>query len=430
MRVEAKSHLAPSIATHANKPTKTRSDPGWSFEGERDITSAHGFYTYPAKFVSGLARRLILEYSREGELVIDPFMGSGTTLLEAMAQNRRGLGVDVNEIAVLVSKVKTTPLNQTRLQKAGERVLARLEDRAAQDDTLPKRIDYWFAPDTKRKLLLLRTAILSVRDKDIRDFLLVAFAQILKSCSIWLQKSVKPTRHWDKKEIDPWTKFEWQVKRMLRQHEKSWENLDRNPFGKVRAENADCRNLPCKDGEAALVVTSPPYVTSYEYADLHQLPALWLGHLEELVPFRQKFIGSQGRTRTHDRALESARAERIVKKLGQGKKAASVRDYFADMLESFEEIKRVLRPGGKAAIVIGDTKMQGAREGKVEVANAEVFEQQCGALGFRRIKTIERKIPCKMLPSTRDKATGRFATNGHDKKHFVYPKEYILVMEK
>ena len=399
----------------------------WSFAGATIKDTAyitHGFYTYPAKFIPQLARRLIVEHSREGELVIDPFMGSGTTLVEAMVQNRRGLGVDVNEIAALVSKVKTTPLDQARLQRAGERVLARLEDKA-QNEALPERIDYWFAPDTKRKLLLLRTEILRVRDRDIKDFLLVAFAQILKSCSIWMQKSVKPTRHFDKPAVDPWQRFSLQWRRMLQRHEAFLLCLRGKELGGAEAKNADCRRLPCKDGEAALVVTSPPYVTSYEYADLHQLPALWLGHLEELAPFRQKFIGSQGRARTHDLELESARAERIVERLGRGKKAESVRHYFADMLESFAEMQRVLRPGGKAAIVIGNTSLQG-----VEILNAEVFEEQLHALGFATADIIKREIPSKMLPSVRDEKNGRFVSNGHAQKQLAYPTEYILVMEK
>lgn len=435
MRLEVKSFadnlvaaVAPALRPRRKSFADIRIDKSWSFTGATIKDTAyitHGFYTYPAKFIPQLARRLIVEHSSEGDLVIDPFMGSGTTLVEAMVHNRRGLGADVNEIAALVSKVKTTPLDQERLQNAGERVLAGLETAALPATDLPERIDYWFAPPAKRKLLVLRTAILRIRDPDIRDFLLVAFAQILKSCSIWMQKSVKPTRDWNKAAVDPWQRFELQWRKMLRQHKAFLSCLDYKPLGEAQATNADCRSLPCEDGEAALVVTSPPYVTSYEYADLHQLPALWLGHLDELAPFRQKFIGSQGRARSHDRVLESALAEDIVARLGRGKKAESVRNYFADMLESFEEMKRVLRPGGKAAIVIGNTSLQG-----VEILNAEVFEEQLRALGFTTADIVKREIPSKMLPSVRDEKNGRFVTNGHCQKQLAYPTEYILVMER
>ena len=420
----------PASRRHRRKTfASIKIDPAWSFTGATIKDTAyitHGFYTYPAKFIPQLARRLIVEHSREGALVIDPFMGSGTTLVEAMVENRRGLGVDVNEIAVLVSKVKTTPLNQERLQKAGERVMARLDESASPcAAALPERIDYWFAPRAKHKLLILREAILRIRDADIRDFFLVAFAQILKSCSIWMQKSVKPTRDWDKKEIDPWAKFSWQWRKMLHQHGAFLRHLRAKPLAAALAETADCRHLPCEDGEAALVVTSPPYVTSYEYADLHQLPALWLGHLDELASFRQKFIGSQGREGARDRALQSKRADDIVAQLGQGKKAESVRNYFADMLESFEEMKRALRPGGKAAIVIGNTSLQG-----VDILNAQVFEEQLHGLGFATADIIKREIPSKMLPSVRDEKNGRFVRNGHRRKQLAYPTEYILVMER
>ena len=95
------------------------------------------------------------------------------------------------------------------------------------------------------------------------------------------------------------------------------------------------------------------------------------------------------------------------------------------MLESFLEMKRVLKKGGKAAIVIGNTKMRG-----VEILNAEVFKEQFESIGFKTFDIIHREIPSKMLPSTRDPKTGRFTKATNSKKELVYPTEYIMIMEK
>jgi DNA modification methylase len=88
-------------------------DYSWSFSDKtiKDTSYiTHGYYTYPAKFIPQLAERLIKENSREGDVVIDPFMGSGTTVVEAIVNNRLGIGTDINEIANLLAKVKTTPI--------------------------------------------------------------------------------------------------------------------------------------------------------------------------------------------------------------------------------------------------------------------------------------------------------------------------------
>ena len=186
----------------------------------------------------------------------------------------------------------------------------------------------------------------------------------------------------------------------------------------------DSRKLPFKNNNAQLIITSPPYVTSYEYADLHQLPSLWLGYLKDLSVFRQRFIGSSHKSRAPI-DLKSSLANKIILQLGKNKKAEGVRNYFADMLESFIEMKRVLKQGGKVCVVIGNTEFKG-----VKIRNAEVFKEQLENIGFNIYTIIHREIPSKMLPSTRDKDTGRFIkSNGKNLKK-VYPTEYILIVEK
>jgi DNA modification methylase len=189
-------------------------------------------------------------------------------------------------------------------------------------------------------------------------------------------------------------------------------------------ECADARALPTSDGQVSLIVTSPPYVTSYEYADLHQLTALWFEYLDSLPEFRQRFIGSAYSERPAI-DLQSQLAEKICSALGDRKKGREVRNYFADMLECFQEMKRTLKVGGKACIVIGNTELQG-----VAILNAEVFGEQMQNLGFRTFQIVKREIPSKILPQTRDPNSGRFTSSANSNKVLAYPVEYILIMEK
>jgi DNA modification methylase len=95
-------------------------DDSWSFkELDRSETSylTHSYHTYPAKFIPQLAARLINENTNIGELVCDPFMGSGTTLVEAIVHGKRAYGTDINPVAVLITKAKTTPIEPQRLER-------------------------------------------------------------------------------------------------------------------------------------------------------------------------------------------------------------------------------------------------------------------------------------------------------------------------
>lgn len=416
-------------------------DKTWSFSDKTIKDTAyitHGYYTYPAKFIPQLAQRLILENTTEGDIIIDPFSGSGTTVLESIIHKRIGIGTDINEIATLIAKVKTTPINLVlaaeEMLKLQRKIGSILEDdyeitaqKALQKIPKVERIDFWYKPEAKKRLAILLVNILEINDIDVRDFFLVAFAQILKTCSIWMQKSVKPTRDLKKKDYDPFSTFFDKAKKMLRKHSEFNDLL--NKEAKSNIDNfriikcQDARKLPCEDEKASLIVTSPPYVTSYEYADLHQLPLLWFGYLTELSEFRKKFMGSAYKER-EEINLQSSIADDIVKKLGTNKKSREVKNYFADMLETWLEVKRVLKKGGRACIVIGNTQFNG-----VEILNAEVFQEQFENIGFKTHKIILREIPSKMLPSTREAGTGRFAKTTNTDK-LAYPTEYILIMEK
>lgn len=418
-------------------------DETWSFADKtvKDTSYiSHGYYTYPAKFIPQLASRLINEYSKEGDIIIDPFMGSGTTVVEAIVNKRIGIGTDINELAYFISKVKTQPIPSKELVSFNWEFLPDLKTRlngkfdiylekAKNNYSQKERIDYWFTEEQKNKLLILYYSLLEIKEIKIRDFYLVCFAQILKSCSIWQQKSIKPTRDFKKNLQDPFLLFNSQLNKMIKQNDEFNSLLtkeikdDLNNYRIV--QNSDARNLPCQDEQATLIVTSPPYVTSYEYADLHQLPSLWFGYFNELPEFRKKFIGSSYKSRDNEIDLQSKIADSIVSKFGKNKKANEVKNYFADMLECFYEMKRVLKKSGKICVVIGNTQFKG-----IDILNAEVFLEQLTNLGFINENIIHREIPSKMLPSTRDKKTGQFVKADDNNLKLAYPTEFILIMEK
>lgn len=416
-------------------------DNSWSFkDASRSETSyiTHSYHKYPAKFIPQLASRVIRENSRPGDLVCDPFMGSGTTIVEAIVNDRRAYGTDINPVAVLISKAKTAPIDPLKLDHQVSLLFSELKPVLRKDSSqmllteqlfdfqVPthERIDYWFPEKQKHDLALILSRIRAVDDNEIQTFLLCSFSNILKGCSRWMMKSVKPTRDKNKIIVSAYESFVLQTRRMMRKNAEFFKILagDR---GDCVIDNRDARNLNLKNDSATLIVTSPPYVTSYEYADLHQLTALWLGYINGLTEFRNRFIGSIQKE-DGEIDLYSILAKQTIERLREKDKreAKGAERYFFEMQQCFEEMYRVLKPSGRAAIVIGDTSLK-----KVEIKNAEVFVQTMEEIGFKIHEIIRRPIPSKILPLTRDERTGKFAATSRADR-LAYPTEYILIMEK
>lgn len=409
-------------------------DYSWSFSDKTRKDTAyitHGYHRYPAKFIPQIVSRLAEKYTKEGDFVVDPFGGCGTTLVESKVMGRPSIAVDINPVATLITKAKVTPINPKIIEKEFSNLKNKLESYNENTKVIVpshERIDYWFRPEEKRKLAFILSEIVKIKDQDVQDFFFCGFSNILKNCSIWLQKSNKPTRDFEKKPSDPIKMFYKQVKMMLRGNEQIFNLLSEKGYLKIPSNVVctDARKIPTKDNSINLIVTSPPYVTSYEYADLHQLTALWLEYTKDLSDFRKRFIGTSYNNKKN-LVLNSALAEKIRSDLLKidKKTAEEVSTYFSEMNQVFVEMKRILKKGGKTCIVVGNTSLKG-----VKILNAEVFAEQLKNLGLKIVDIIKREIPSKNLPSVRDKETGKFAKISDKNKVSVYPTEYILVMEK
>jgi DNA modification methylase len=373
-------------------------------------------------------------------------MGSGTALVEAIVAGRRAYGTDINPVAALIAKAKTTAIEPSKLHNEVDSVFAQLlrsskapfdgEDyyRAlskripflGSDNNSPieDRIDYWFPTAQKKELAIILANIMTVKDREVQTFLLCSFSNILKNCSRWMMKSVKPTRDHTKEIASPIRTFFLQTHKMVKRNKEFWDILQ-GRSGECTIDNIDARNLSLKDDSVALVVTSPPYVTSYEYADLHQLTALWLQYTNSLNEFRSKFIGSIHKG-YKDVNLYSTIAKQTIDRLESRDKreALGVKRYFFEMQQCFEEMQRILKSKGKVAIVIGDTALK-----KVEIKNSDVFIQTMERIGFKKYRIIKRPVPGRILPLTRDEKTGRFARTANADR-LAYPTEFILIMEK
>ena len=107
------------------------------------------------------------------------------------------------------------------------------------------------------------------------------------------------------------------------------------------------------------------------------------------------------------------------------RKAKEVANYFKDMQAVATEMHRVLKVDGHVCLVVGNTTFL-----EVKIKSAEVFAELLNTLGFEIIEIIKRSIPFKLIPTIRDKQTGKFSKLESKNSKLVYPEEYILIAKK
>ncbi len=410
----------------AAKPTSS-----WDF-GDTKEDLIHRIHPYPARFPAFITTKALEYADAEGVDVrnmADVFCGCGTTAVEAKRNGRNFWGCDINPLATLIARVKTHHYRDRDLERTyaairanAYRSMVKPEDRTAIND----RIRYWFEEEKIDDLIRLDRAIRKATSpySAHRRFFQCGFSAILKATSYWLRKSIKAQRDPHKEPRPVMEAFEDQVKLMRRANDR---NIFPHPVAKtqVRVRNF-LGNAKIRD-RADLIVTSPPYVTSYNYADIHQLSTLWLGYATDYRELRQDMLGN----RYGVRPLREA----AIQKLGDTawhtyremwnqspSHALSVARYFVDLDKAVRRCWDVLEPGGMAVFVIGNTQYK-----NVKVDNAEYLGTCMGRSGFERIRSISRKVSLKTMTPYRD-ARGRFTRDSSQRQ--VYAKEYVLIGRK
>ncbi|MDD3807315.1 MAG: DNA methyltransferase [Candidatus Marinimicrobia bacterium] len=409
---------------------KLKPDQTWSFsdshEKQKSTYLTHSYHRYPAKFIPQIVERLIKEYADEKSIICDPFGGCGTTLVESKILGRESVGFDINPVAKLITEAKTEAINPVILEMETEKLLNSIGKKCDNFNVNPK-LDFWIDKKMQNKLAGIYIPITKIKNRKIRKFFLCGFSHILKNCSIWLMKSIKPTRDLKKKIPDPREIFKSHIKSMLKKNEQFYNFLkSENKLNiKSKMRVADSRRIPTKKERVDLIITSPPYVTSYEYADLHQLSLLWFKFTDNLTEFRRNFIGTQ--SILDEKKTSNPIANNITKRLHKKDKslAKKVGNYFEDVNLTIKEMYRILRKNGLVCLIVGNTTLKG-----VPILNAELAYEQMLRAGFKHEKVIKREIFNQMITPWRDKRDGRFTNKKNENKKRIYQYEFIIIMRK
>jgi site-specific DNA-methyltransferase (cytosine-N4-specific) len=332
----------------------------------------HNFHSYPAKFIPQIPRTTIKLLTKEGDKILDPFCGCGTTLVEARLLNRDAIGIDLNPIAIIVSKAKTTKLVKSQIEHLPDLISKIKKDinRYYNNDKveIPYEIpnfhnrDHWFQKNVLNELAIIKAHIDLLSDEKLKDYLYAGFSSIIVPFS----NQESDTRFAAKnKDIKNFRTFDGFSKKVEAMNKRILDFSNKSYDSKVNVFLADTTNIDfIEDDSVDHIVTSPPYANTYDYYLYHKFRIYWLGF--NLDKTRDQEIGSRNR--------HSSKKEDI--------------STFKDSLSKcMKELQRVLKKGKYAVIVIGDSIIRGKL-----IRADELMKDVAKKTRFRSIRTISYKL--------------------------------------
>lgn len=306
----------------------------------------------------------------EGNLVLDPFSGVGTTPLACRELGIDCVGFDVHPMMLLASRVKLRDYDVQELKRAIEGLMEPELERAEVE--VPGFVARVFTKSVLEDIFTFRRKISEVADEKIREFMLLGLAAAAMKCS-WAHKdgaAIKVVKH----PVPPLRKaLEGQLMQMCRDLERFTTKS-----AKASVEHCDARKLKLESESVDAVITSPPYLRKQEYIHAYRIEQ-WILGLEG--PRADELIGVRAGDADGENFSEIAEF--------MGDRPLEAKLYFKDMLAAIKELHRVCRRGARVCMVTSDGCFH---EGAAEVC--ETFSGLAEIAGFKakRIIVVNRRF--------------------------------------
>ena len=358
----------------------------------------HNFLRYYGKYIPPIATNLIKRYTERQDIILDNFAGCGTGLVEASLHGRNSIGVEINPLGVLASKVKTTVIEPRKLSNTFVNLLQKVSRDIAKLQkknnevrlSIPPKedfpsIDKWFTQKQINHLGVLRHHVFELDgDSALKDFFKLAFGAIIRRCSLAFDGEVRPHINKNKKPRPVLAAFKDKVEDMIQRMKLFSQAASKDVFSQVfHHDSRDLQEL-VEDESVDLIISHPPYLNAFDYAPVFKPTMHWL-----------------------DLAYLTTRKEEIRAWPATNKNL--VDRYFSDLDKCLAEMYRVMKPTtGKCCVVIGDCTIR-----KKPLATHKVIINLATDKGFK----IERIISRKPWYTT-----GRYSYDPRSLK-----KEHILV---
>jgi hypothetical protein len=340
-----------------------------------------------------------------GAIVLDPMTGSGTVLRRASEMGFNAIGFDMDPLAVLMSRVWTTPVTDESIAELGSRIVKKA--RSLKHVNLPwidedletkSFVSYWFGK--KQRSALRRIAYVLNKHSKSRstrsetaalDVIKLALSRIIvtkeRGASLARDTShSRPHRVAISSDFDVLLSFERslsQVRKLLK---------EAPPPGNVKVTLGDARQLKKQPNESVDgILTSPPYLNAIDYMRGHKMSLVWLGfNLQDLRSIRSSSIGAERSLPDGEDSLEFDKIQDAmcnIRKLSR-RHANMVARYSRDLYLLLSETHRVLKTGGTAIFVVGNSCLKGTF-----ISNADGVTQAADMVGLSLKWSKERALP-------------------------------------
>jgi len=410
---------------------KRKIDYTWDYSGEKTKSYTHGFHTYPAMFIPQVARRLLLKYSKKGDVVCDIFCGSGTALIESKLLGRNAYGIDLNPLAVFLAKVKTTEIDTSILYKQYLQLLNKIEKIKDTEIEIPNffNINFWFKEDVIIKLAKIKKAIKEINNEKVRNFFMVAFSETVRLCSNMKSGEFKLVRIPEDK-LKNYTPdvnniFRKKVEANISGMEEYNKAADKNVWIKVIYGDSSKDNI-IKENSIDCIITSPPYgdsKTTVAYGQFSRLSLQWLDILDNpdtASKVDNELLGGKSikelKHNINSKYLNDT-IDEIAKK--DEKRAKEVMSFFIDLEKCLKQAYKMLKLNKFFCIVIGNRSVK-----QIRIPTDFIIAEMCENIGFICEDIFVRNIPNKRMPLQNS------PTNIIGQKEETMLKESIVILRK
>ncbi len=390
--------------------------------GPRDAAT-HWIHWYPAKMFHRIPAQILSSASSRPLTVLDPFCGSGTVLLEAALRGHLAIGIDVNPLARLIARVKTTRLNVDSLSaRAAASLRHPSADRDTHNiDTLPT---YWFLPGARQALLQAHQDIHRIPYRPHRDFLRVSLSAIVRRSSLADPSIPPPVRLSVDRSKRASTRYARDLTNALAVspetiHDAFRKRVESNTlrmaqllrcprYGRARVlpTSAEAAATGLPPDSVDLIITSPPYCGSQKYVRSLKLEMLLLGFPSSTIAEAdRRTLGTErlsirnARARLTTPFLDANAFIRLVSETNLTR-ALMAADYIHYLSRFAVECARVLKPGGEAFVTFGTSRVAG-----VPAPWDRLFRTVAEHAGLRLVAVLVDRIPSRGLMTSRHRTS-------------------------
>lgn len=352
---------------------------------------------YPARSIFLVPRATILSNKKHNkELnILDPFMGSGTTAVEATNLNCRIYGTEMDPFARLIAEVsvaKFSSKEQEEILENYNEIVNNWKNQRPIKKYYPdlKNVEYWFDDSTFKDLLKLKSYIYeNITNEKYLKFFKIAFADCIKPSSKMERQSTKPyiSSKYEKKIKPVDESFEYSFKAHL--NALSQINSNSNNLQEINWVGFDATNFNTIDNKIHLAITSPPYLNAFDYTQIIKIESSWVGTLvnSDIEQLRLKQVGHQKRREQEITKIVSEIFDPYFKKLVENPKKSSKTSniniaknclaYFNDIHKNLHSVKKSLIEQGEYHMIIGDNVING-----IEIPTHKIIAEIAEKIGF------------------------------------------------